>query len=134
MVLAGDFAQAAGGGDQAAAAARKRAIRCPWYRSSTTSWLPVQQASPRWSWSISTPEFKSQISNPAHSDFGQRRDPVLAPDHWRDESGLPSWAPFPTCTAAALSATPGNPALTGGGNHVFAPTVSTLPRPTAISK
>jgi phospholipase/lecithinase/hemolysin len=63
-------------------------------------------------------EFKSQISNPAQYDFDNVKDPVC-PITGVDESGLPTYT-FPTCTAAALSATPGKSSPDWWQHHVFA--------------
>lgn len=63
-------------------------------------------------------EFKSQISNPAQYNFDNVKDPVC-PITGVDGSGLPTYT-FPTCTAAALSATPGKPSPDWWQHHVFA--------------
>ncbi|MEG0114264.1 MAG: SGNH/GDSL hydrolase family protein [Comamonas sp.] len=118
MVLA-SIAQAAGGGETGAAAAAKQEAAFDSLVQVFNTQLAASLAGQSQVALVDFyTEFKSQISNPAQYDFDNVKDPVC-PATGVDGSGLPTYT-FPTCTAAALSATPGKPSPDWWQHHVFA--------------
>ena len=118
MVLA-SIAQAAGGGEAGAAAATKQEAAFDGLVQVFNNQLAVSLGGQSQVALVDFyTEFKSQISNPAQYDFDNVKDPVC-PVTGVDGSGLPTYT-FPTCTAVALSATPGKPSPDWWQHHVFA--------------
>ena len=118
MVLAG-IAQAAGGGTQGAAvAAQQEAAFDALVQVFNTQLAASLSGQSQVALVDFYSEFKNQISNPAQYDFDNVKDPVC-PATGVDGSGLPTYT-FPTCTAAALSATPGKTSPDWWQHHVFA--------------
>jgi len=118
MVLA-SIAQAAGGGDQGAAVAAKQEASFDALVQAFNAQLAASLAGQSQVAVVDFyTEFKNQISNPAQYDFDNVKDPVC-PVTGVDGSGLPTYT-FPTCTAAALSATPGKTSPDWWQHHVFA--------------
>ena len=118
MVLA-SIAQAAGGGEAGAAAATKQEAAFDGLVQVFNNQLAASLGGQSQVALVDFyTEFKSQISNPAQYDFDNVKDPVC-PVTGVDGSGLPTYT-FPTCTAVALSATPGKPSPDWWQHHVFA--------------
>ena len=118
MVLA-SIAQAAGGGEAGAAAATKPDAAVDGLVQVFNNQLAASLGGQSQVALVDFyTEFKSQISNPAQYDFDNVKDPVC-PVTGVDGSGLPTYT-FPTCTAVALSATPGKPSPDWWQHHVFA--------------
>ena len=118
MVVA-SIAQAAGGGEAGAAAATKQEAAFDGLVQVFNNQLAASLGGQSQVALVDFyTEFKSQISNPAQYDFDNVKDPVC-PVTGVDGSGLPTYT-FPTCTAVALSATPGKPSPDWWQHHVFA--------------